>query len=109
KDTIKSAIDAGITAYIVDGIDPSKLESILEISIEQFRKHKKLLNDLKETQDKLIDRKDIDKAKALLIQLHALSEEQAFALLRKNAMSHRITIGEMARRLLDAQKLLLGQ
>mgnify|MGYP000228698151 CR=1 FL=1 len=66
KDTIKSAIDAGITAYIVDGIDPTKLESILEISIEQFRKHKKLLNDLKETQDKLIDRKDIDKAKALL-------------------------------------------
>src|SRR5690554_3819088 len=109
KDTIKSAINAGITAYIVDGIDPSKLESILEISIEQFRKHKKLLNDLKETQDKLIDRKDIDKAKALLIQLHALSEQQAFALLRKNAMSHRITIGEMARRLLDAQKLLLGQ
>ena len=119
KDTIKSAIDAGITAYIVDGIDPTKLESILEISIklesileisiEQFRKHKKLLNDLKETQDKLIDRKDIDKAKALLIQLHALTEEQAFALLRKNAMSHRITIGEMARRLLDAQKLLLGQ
>ncbi|WP_114145974.1 ANTAR domain-containing protein, partial [Klebsiella pneumoniae] len=39
----------------------------------------------------------------------ALTEEQAFALLRKNAMSHRITIGEMARRLLDAQKLLLGQ
>ena len=109
KNTIKSAIDAGITAYIVDGIDPTKLESILEISIEQFRKHKKLLNDLKETQDKLIDRKDIDKAKALLIQLHALTEEQAFALLRKNAMSHRITIGEMARRLLDAQKLLLGQ
>ncbi len=78
----------GITAYIVDGIDPTKIEeSILEISIEQFRKHKKLLNDLKETQDKLIDRKDIDKAKALLIQLHALTEEQAFALLRKNAMS----------------------
>ncbi len=109
KDTIKSAIDAGVTAYIVDGIDPSKLDSILDISIEQFRKHKKLLNDLKETQDKLADRKDIDKAKALLIQIHQLTEQQAFALLRKNAMSHRVTLGEMARRLLDAQKLLLGQ
>jgi len=109
KDTIKSAIDAGVTAYIVDGIDPSKLESIMEISIEQFRKHKKLLDDLKETQDKLADRRDIDKAKSLLIQLHSMSEEQAFALLRKNAMSHRITLGEMARRLLDAQKLLSGE
>src|SRR5690606_30576287 len=104
KDTIKSAIDAGVTAYIVDGIDPSKLNSIMEISIEQFHKHKKLLDDLKETQDKLADRRDIDKAKSLLIQLHSMSEEQAFALLRKNAMSHRITLGEMARRLLDAQK-----
>jgi two-component system, response regulator / RNA-binding antiterminator len=109
KETIKNAIDAGVTAYIVDGIDPTKLDSILEISIEQFRKHKKLLDDLKETQDKLADRKDIDKAKALLIQLHQFTEEQAFALLRKNAMSHRVTLGEMARRLLEAQKLLLGQ
>ncbi len=88
---------------------PPNWKAFWKFPIEQFRKHKKLLNDLKETQDKLIDRKDIDKAKALLIQLHALTEEQAFALLRKNAMSHRITIGEIARRLLDAQKLLLGQ
>ena len=109
KDTIRNAIDAGVTAYIVDGIDPTKLENILEISIEQFQKHKKLLHDLKETQEKLSDRRDIDKAKVLLIQLHGLSEEEAFALLRKNAMSHRITIGDMARRLLDAQKLLSGQ
>ena len=77
--------------------------------MEQFQKHKKLLHYLKETQEKLSDRRDIDKAKVLLIQLHGLSEEEAFALLRKNAMSHRITIGDMARRLLDAQKLLSGQ
>lgn len=106
KEMIKSAIDAGITAYIVDGIDPAKLDSILEISIEQFKKHKKLLADLKETQNKLADRKDVEKAKVLLMQLHQLTEDQAFQLLRKNAMSHRITMGEMARRLLDAQELL---
>ena len=109
KDTIKSAIDAGVTAYIVDGIDPSKLESILEISIEQFKKHKKLLGDLEETKNKLADRKDVEKAKVLMMQLHSLSEDQAFQLLRKNAMSHRMTIGEMARRLLDAQQLLQNQ
>ena len=106
KEMIKSAIDAGITAYIVDGIDPAKLDSILEISIEQFKKHKKLLTDLKETQNKLADRKDVEKAKVLLMQLHQLTEDQAFQLLRKNAMSHRMTMGEMARRLLDAQELL---
>lgn len=109
KETIKSAIDAGVTAYIVDGINPTKLHNIMEISIEQFRKHKQLLDDLKDTQDKLADRKDIDRAKALLIQLHTLSEEKAFALLRKNAMHHRISLGDMARRLIDAHKLLSGQ
>ena len=109
KDTIKNAIDAGVTAYIVDGIDPSKLENILEISIEQFKKHKKLMTDLKDTKNKLADRKDVEKAKVLLMQLHGLNEEHAFQLLRKNAMSHRMTIGEMARRLLDAQQLLQNQ
>lgn len=109
QDTIRNAIDAGVTAYIVDGIDPTRLNSILEISIEQYKKHKKLLNDLAETKCKLADRKDIEKAKVLLIQMHALTEEQAFSLLRKNAMSHRMTMGEMARRLLDAQALLQSQ
>lgn len=109
KDTIKNAIEAGVTAYIVDGIDPEKLESILEISIEQFKKHKKLLKDLNETKCKLADRKDIEKAKVLLMQMHKIEEEQAFTLLRKNAMSHRMTMGEMARRLIDAQALLQSQ
>ncbi|WP_089604489.1 ANTAR domain-containing response regulator [Acinetobacter piscicola] len=109
KDTIKSAIEAGITAYIVDGIQPSKLDSILEIAIEQYKKHKKLLNDLQDTKSKLADRKDIEKAKVLLMKLHHINEEHAFTLLRKNAMSHRMTIGEMARRLLDAQLLLQSQ
>ncbi|RKG31185.1 ANTAR domain-containing response regulator [Acinetobacter tianfuensis] len=108
KDTIKNAIEAGVTAYIVDGIDPIKLESILEISIEQFKKHKKLLKDLNETKGKLADRKDIEKAKVMLMQIHHIQEEQAFALLRKNAMSQRITMGDMARRLIDAQALLLS-
>lgn len=106
KDIIKNAIDAGVTAYIVDGLDPSRLDTILEISIEQFKKHKKLESELKDAKIKLADRKDIEKAKVLLMQLHGLSEDTAFQMLRKNAMSHRMTIGEMARRLLDAQQLL---
>ncbi|HCK30220.1 MAG TPA: response regulator [Acinetobacter ursingii] len=106
KDTIKQAIAAGVTAYIVDGIDPARLDTILEISIEQYKKHKQLESDLKETKLKLADRKDIEKAKVLLMQLHHLAEDTAFQLLRKNAMSHRITMGDMARRLIDAQQLL---
>ena len=64
KDTIRSAIDAGVTAYIVDGIDPAKLDSILEISIEQFKKHKKLINDLAETKCNWLTVKTLKKPKS---------------------------------------------
>lgn len=109
QETIKNAIDAGVTAYIIDGIDPSKLDSILQIAIQQFNKHKKLVSDLEETKSKLADRKDIEKAKVVLMQMHKIEEEEAFALLRKSAMSQRMTMGEMARRLLDAQLLFKTQ
>lgn len=57
----------------------------------------------------LLTVKTIEKVKVILMKLHQLNEEQSFQLLRKNAISHRITIGEMARRLIDAQALLQGQ
>ena len=63
-----------------------------------------LLHDVVE--DTPITVKDIEKAKVLLMKMHSLDEDTAFQLLRKNAMSHRMTMGEMARRLLDAQQLL---
>jgi response regulator NasT len=105
-DMIQNAIQAGVSAYILDGIDASKLESILTIAIAQFKKHQQLLHDLAETKNKLLDRKDIDKAKALLMQMHQLDEETAFQYLRKNAMRQRISMGDMSRRLLDAHQLL---
>ncbi len=57
----------------------------------------------------LLTVKTIEKVKVILMKLHQLNEEQSFQLLRKNAISHRMTIGEMARRLIDAQALLQGQ
>jgi response regulator NasT len=57
----------------------------------------------------LLTVKTIEKVKAILMKLHQLNEEQSFQLLRKNAISHRMTIGEMACRLIDAQALLQGQ
>ncbi len=57
----------------------------------------------------MADRKDIEKAKVMLMQIHHIEEDKAFALLRKNAMSQRMTMGEMARRLIDAQALLQTQ
>ena len=106
---IKQAIDAGVTTYMVAALNPAQLASILMVAIAQYKKHKKLQNELKAAKTKLADRKDIDKAKVLLMQLHNLNEDTAFQLLRKNAMHQRMTMGEMARRLLDAEQLLNRQ
>lgn len=106
RDTIKHAIQAGVTAYIVDGVDPARLDTVLEIAIEQYKKHQQLESDLKETKLRLADRKDIEKAKNMLMQLQQLSEEEAFRLLRKNAMNARISMGDLARQLIQAQQLL---
>lgn len=104
--TISDAVRAGVTAYICDGIDASKLKPILDVAITQFKEHQKLLADLNDTKTRLADRRDIDRAKAILMRLRQLDENAAYALLRKNAMTKRITLGEAARIVLAAAELI---
>lgn len=104
--TIASAVNAGVTAYIVDGIDTTRLKPILDVAIAQFKQHQKLLADLDDTRTRLADRRDIDRAKAILMRVRQLDENAAYALLRRNAMTKRITLGEAARTVLAAAELL---
>lgn len=104
--TIASAVNAGVTAYIVDGIDTTRLKPILDVAIAQFKQHQKLLADLDDTRTRLADRRDIDRAKAILMRVRQLDENAAYALLRRNAMTKRITLGEAARIVLAAAELL---
>jgi response regulator NasT len=105
-ETIASAVNAGVTAYIVDGIDTTRLKPILDVAIAQFKQHQKLLADLDDTRTRLADRRDIDRAKAILMRVRQLDENAAYALLRRNAMTKRITLGEAARTVLAAAELL---
>lgn len=104
--TIAEAVRAGVTAYIVDGIDTSRLKPILDVAIAQFKQHQKLLADLDDTRTRLADRRDIDRAKAILMRVRQLDENAAYALLRRNAMTKRITLGEAARIVLAAAEML---
>ena len=104
--TIAEAVRAGVTAYIVDGIDTSRLKPILDVAIAQFKQHQKLLADLDDTRTRLADRRDIDRAKAILMRVRQLDENAAYALLRRNAMTRRITLGEAARIVLAAAEML---
>lgn len=107
--TIREAVRAGVTAYIVDGVDASRLKPILDVAIAQFKEHQKLLVDLDDTRTRLADRRDIDRAKAILMRLKQLDENAAYSLLRKSAMTKRITLGEAARTVLAAAELIDSQ
>lgn len=104
--TIEDAVRAGVSAYVVDGMSPSRLRPILDVAIARFREFQALRRELEETKSKLADRKEVDKAKGILMKQKGMSEEQAYAALRKMAMDRNVKIGEAARMLIAAAELL---
>ncbi|MGH8517385.1 MAG: ANTAR domain-containing response regulator [Panacagrimonas sp.] len=104
-DTIAEAVKAGVSAYVVDGLTAPRLKPILDVAIARFREHQKLREELEDMRTRLADRRDVERAKAMLAKLRKLDEAAAYALLRRSAMARRITIGEAARTMLAAAEL----
>jgi response regulator NasT len=99
---IRSAVDAGVTAYMAEGLTPDKLEPILEVALARFAHEEKLRQRLAKAEAELEDRKTIDRAKRLLMERGKLSEHEAYATLRKRAMDAGVRLADIARRVLDA-------
>lgn len=105
-DTINKVIQAGVSAYIVDGLEPSRLKAIVEIAIARFKQQHALQQELQKTKTQLEDRKAIDRAKAVLIKSQNYSEEEAYHALRKLAMDRKVSLGEMAKNVIAMAELL---
>lgn len=105
-DTINRAIKAGVSALILDGFKLERLDSIVQIALARFNYQQGLREALEEARAQLEDRKQIDRAKAILIKTQKFSEDQAYHTLRKLAMDRNITLGEMARNVLAMADLL---
>jgi response regulator NasT len=103
---ISQAIQAGVSAYIVDGINPRRVKPILDVAIARFREYQALRKELKQTRDQLADRKVIDKAKGLLMKTKGLDEEQAYHTMRKMAMDQSKPLVEIAQNILSVMELL---
>jgi response regulator NasT len=103
--SIEAAIDAGVSAYIVDGMRKERVKPILDMTISRFNAFHRLREELSRTKQALEDRKIIDKAKGILIRNRNLSEEEAYALLRKTAMNENKRIAEVAQALITAAEL----
>ncbi|OAI06522.1 response regulator receiver protein [Methylomonas methanica] len=104
-ETINKVIKAGVSAYIVDGLDPKRIKSIIDIAIARFKEQQALKEELKKTKTQLEDRKLVDRAKAILIKSQGYTEDQAYHSLRKLAMDRNIAIGEMAKNVISMAEL----
>lgn len=105
-DTINNVIKAGVSAYIVDGLEPKRIKTIIEVAIARFNEQKVLKDELQKTKSQLEERKLIDRAKAILIKSKGYSEDQAYHALRKLAMDRKISLGEMAKNVIAMAELL---
>ncbi len=99
---IRSAVDAGVTAYMAEGLSPDKLAPVLEVALARFAHEEKLRQRLAKAERELEDRKTIDRAKRLLMERGKLSEHDAYATLRKRAMDAGVRLADIARRVIDA-------
>ena len=109
----RAAVAAGVSAYIVAGLQAERIRPILEVAMARFQHEQALRQELANTRSELHelsaalqDRKVIDRAKTLLMQRQQLSEEAAYAKLRKTAMDKNLKIVEVAQRMLDVADLL---
>lgn len=102
----KAAIEAGVSAYVVDGMHPDRIKPVLDAAIARFHMFARMRNELAATKRALEERKIIDRAKGILMRARALSEDEAYALIRKTAMSQNKKIADVAQALVTAADLL---
>jgi response regulator NasT len=104
--SIEAAVEAGVSAYVVDGLRKERVKPILDMAISRFNAFSRLTHELEEARSELEGRKLVDRAKGILMKSRGLSEADAYALLRKTAMNQNRRIADIAQSLITAAGLL---
>jgi response regulator NasT len=103
--SIQASVDAGVSAYIVGNLQKERIKTILDLTISRFNAFARLQGELERAKSALEERKVIDRAKGILMKAKNLTEEQAYALLRKTAMNENKKIAEVAQSVITAAEL----
>ena len=103
---MRRALQAGVSAYVVAGLQPQRLAPVLQVAIARFEQDLALRQELDRAQAQLAARKTIERAKGILMQEAGLDEEAAYQRLRKLAMDRKLPMAELATRIIEAQSLL---
>jgi response regulator NasT len=105
-DQTRAAIEAGVSAYIVNGLAGDRVKHIVDMCVTRFHAFTRLQEELEEARTALADRKIIDRAKAILMKSKDLDEDTAYGLLRKTAMNQHKRIADVARAIITAAEVL---
>jgi response regulator NasT len=105
-ETIRAATRAGVSAYVVDGLDASRIKAIVDAAVARFEDFQALRTQLAEANLKLSERRLVERAKGLLMKSRGLDEEAAYGALRKMAMDRKLKLADVAQRVVDAADLL---
>lgn len=105
--SIEAAVDAGVSAYIVDGLRKERVKPILDMAVSRFNAFSRLQRELAEAKNALEERKIIERAKGILMKMRGMSEEEAFALIRQTAMNEKKKLVDIAQSVVTAAGLLL--
>lgn len=106
RDNARAAVAAGVSAYIVAGLHSERIRPILDVALARFEHEQSLRSELADAKAELRGRQIVDRAKALLMQRQQLSEDVAYARLRKTAMDKNLRLVDVAQRMLDVVDLL---
>src|SRR5262249_22947359 len=102
----EAAVDAGVSAYIVGGLQKERIKNILDLCISRFNSFARLRDELERTRTALEERKVIDRAKGILMKARTRGEDASYVLLRKTAMNENKKIAEVAQSVVTAAELL---
>ena len=105
--SIEAAVEAGVSAYIVDGLKKERVKPILDMAVSRFKAFSRLQRELAEARSALEERKVIERAKGLIMRARNMTEEEAFALLRQTAMNENVKLSEVAQSVVTAAGLLM--
>lgn len=104
--TIQAALEAGVSAYVVAGMQPERLQPILDVAVARFAQNRALRDELKSTQERLAERKIIERAKGILMKQKGVTEDEAYRVMRKLAMDRNRKLLDIAQQIIDVTDLL---
>ena len=105
-ESITAAMNAGVAAYVIEGMVPGRVKAVIDVAIARFQAHQALKAELHEVRSALAERKLVERAKGILMQSRRLSEEQAFATLRRLAMDQGKRLSDVAASVITLSKML---